>query len=446
MPTPSEDALARLLARTPKSQAAQEEGARHLALEVVPTFSMPTPLYVELASGSRVVDIDGNEYLDLAMGFGPHLLGHRPPAVEAAVREALGRAWQTAMLNTTQHELARLLKATSPSAELVVFCNTGTEATMYGMRVARAFTGKPAVAVFEGAYHGAHDYALIMDDPKSERTEPASRAIGKGIPDVIGDVTVRVLPYRHEAAFDLIRRHAGELAAVVVQPVQNVTPRADNGEFLRALRTVCDESGVLLMFDEIVTGFRLALGGGQEYFGVVPDLATHGKALGGGLPIGALSGRADVMSLLSRGGTKDGVFSGGTFSGNPLSMAAGVAAVTHLRDHQAQIYPYLHEQSARLAAAVNGFCQAEQIPAMLMSAESIFCMQFTEGPIESARDLHPVNRAAERAFYLHLLDQGVLVPGVHVFFLSSAHTPDEVDRIIAAFVHSLGQLRAEGLC
>ncbi len=431
--------------QTRRSQQAQQKGADLLALEVVPTFWMPTPIYLDAVEGARVTDVDGNEYIDLSMGFGPHLLGHRPRVVEEALREQLSRGWHFGLHSTLQAQLAELLQEATPSAELAVFCNSGTEATMYGMRLARGFTGKQRVALFDGSYHGAHDYALIKDDPESPRHAPEGKILGYGVPGVIPD-TVVILPYRHEAAFDLIRKHKDELATVLVQPVQNHTPRIDNHEFLHELRRVCDECEVLLLIDEVVTGFRLAFGGGQEYYGVTADLATHGKALGGGMPIGSLSGKREIMKLLSKGfGDPDGVFSGGTFSGNPATMTAAVAAVRHMRDHKDEIYPYLMEQGNRLAKEVNAFCREHEMGATLMNAGSIFYMHFKSGDIEGARDTLDVNQAAEREFYLHLLGRGILVPGIHLFFISTAHTPADIDTVIEAFQESLLDVRADGL-
>ena len=317
---------------------------------------------------------------------------------------------------------------------------------MYGMRVARGFTGKPKVASFSGSYHGAHDYALIKDDAKSPSSEPTGKTYGRGVPDVINNDTMMVLPYRDERAFELIRAHKDELAVVIIEPVQSSNPRTDTKDFLHRLNEVCRECGVLFMFDEVITGFRMAFGGAQDYFDITPDLATYGKALGGGLPIGALAGRADAMALLGKGwGHPDGVFSGGTFSGNPMTMAAGIAALEYMRDNQETLYPHLNDQGDRLAAEVNAFCEAHQIPAQLMNAGSMFLFQFQRGAIERARDVTGDHRDAENDFYLHVLGRGVIVPPLHLFFISEAHSAADVDVVIEAFQDSLLNVRADGL-
>ncbi len=439
------EARRKLAEMTPTSAAMNEKSADLLPVEIVPTFEMPSPLYIHSAEGAHVTDVDGNTFLDLTMGAGPHVLGHRPKVVEDAMHEQLGRTWHLVLKNDRQHELAELIREAAPGAEKTVFCNSGTEATMYGMRIARAHTGKNRVAVFDGCYHGAHDYALVKADPASPRSEPTAKVLGNGVPDTIRDDTMLVLPYDDLAAFDLIRRHKAELAVVMVQPVQNSVPRADVGPFLQELRDVCRECGVLYLLDEVVTGFRLGFGGGMEYFDVDADLMTWGKALAGGMPIGALSGKSDVMAPLGKTwGDPEGVFLGGTFSGNPLTMAAGIAALTHMRDHRDTIYPKLNEQADRLAAIVNGFCEERQIGAELHNAGSIFHMHFKRG-IRTSRDFEGSNHEAEQEFYVHLMARGVIVPGIHLFFTSTEHTPEDIDTIGQAFCDALQDVRDDGL-
>ena len=435
-----------LLARTPRSQALNREGSQVLAVEVVPTFEMRHPIYIESTGGGRVTDVDGNSYIDLTMGMGPHLLGHRPDCVVDALRAQIDQNIHVSLHNPLQSKLARLVEDACRCAEQVVFSNSGTEATMYGMRVARGFTGKPKVASFSGSYHGAHDYALIKDNSESPPSDPTGKNYGRGVPDVIKDDTMMVLPYRDERAFDLIREHAHELAVVMIEPVQSSNPRTDIKEFLHGLNDVCRECGVLFMFDEVITGFRMAYGGAQEYFDITPDLATYGKALGGGMAIGALAGQADVMEMLSKGwGHPDGVFSGGTFSGNPMTMAAGIAAVEYMRDHQEILYPHLNEQGERLAREINRFCEEHQIPVQLMNAGSMFHFHFQRGAIERARDISDEHHAAENYFYLHVLGRDVIVPPLHVFFISEAHSAADVDTIIETFKDSLLDVRADRL-
>ena len=434
----------KLIARTPRS--AEVRGlSETLSQEVAQTVELPHPIYVDSAEGCRMTDVDGNTYIDMTMGFGPCVLGLRPPAVLAAVQAQLERGWHFGIPNRQQAELARLVEQASPCGERVVFCNTGTEATLTAMRVARAFTGKTKVAVFDGCYHGAHDYALIHADPQSERSRPAGKAVGAGIPDVIRDATMMVLPYRDDAAFDLIREHRDELAAVFIEPVQSSNPRLDCEDFLRNLLAVCRESEVLLCFDEVITGFRIAFGGCQEHYGITPDLATYGKALAAGFPIGAVAGSREVMRCFSGSGGAPWMFSGGTFSGNPLSMTAGLAAMAELRERKDALYPYLMEQGDRLANEVNRFCRDNQFAAQLLHAGSTFHLRFQGSRINSSRDLADDGKWAEKEFYLHLLGHGVIIPGIHLAFISAAHTPEDVDAIIDAIKRSFMDLREDGL-
>jgi len=436
----------RLAEMTPGSAAINGRGREVLAMEVVPTVDMPHPIYIADADGPHMTDVDGNRFIDLTMGFGPHVLGHRPVAVTAAVHAQADRGWHFGIHNPIQQELAALLVDAAPALDSAVFCNSGTEATMYAMRVARAFTGKDRVALFDGSYHGAHDYALVKADAESPRNRPTGKILGGGVPDAINTDTMMVLPYRDATAFDLIRAYSSELALVIVEPVQSSNPRLDQGDFLRELIAVCREADVLVLLDEVITGFRLAYGGGQAHFDLMPDLATYGKALGGGFPIGAVGGRRDIMALFSDRGGEKSIFSGGTFSGNPMTMAAGRAAVGHMRDKADEIYPYLMTEGERFSREINDFCRDHEIAAQVLSAGSMFYMRFQAAPINSWRDIDlKANPVAEREFYLHLLAQGVIVPGIHLAFFSYAHRPDHVDAVIAAFKEAFLEVRADGL-
>jgi len=299
--------------------------------------------------------------------------------------------------------------------------------------------------LFDGSYHGVHDYALIKVDEASDRSNPTHTFLGAGIPKAIGDDLMLTLPYRDESAYDIIREHKDDLALVMIEPVQSSNPRLDAGDFLRGLKSVCEECDVLFMLDEVITGFRITYGGCQAHYDLRPDLATYGKAVGGGLPIGAVGGRQDIMNTFSGKDSAPYIFTGGTFSGNPLTMTAGIAATTYMRDNQDEIYPYLMEQGNRLADEVNSFCESRQIPARLMNAGSMFHLVFTPGEINSSRDLSSEWRIAEREFYLHLLGHNVIVPGIHLAFLSHAHRPEHVDTVIDAFKASFEDLQADGL-
>ncbi len=447
MSTRGDEARADLMARTTQSAAISERSSEIITMGAAASLEMPHVVFVASADGARVTDADGNTYIDCQLGFGTHVLGHRHPAVVAALHTAVDRGFQFGIHNPDQERLAELVCEAVPAADGVLFCNSGTEATMYAQRVARAFTGREAVATFDGAYHGAHDYGMVRADPASPRHAPEGVAMTPGVPDAVRALQV-VLPYLDRAAFDIIAARRHELAMVMIEPVQSSNPRWDDDAiaFLRELQEVCRANDVLFCTDEVITGFRLAWGGGQEAFGLEPDLATYGKALGGGVPIGGVAGRGDIMRLFRGAASGDprGVFSGGSFSGNPLSMAAGVALVTALRDGRDDIYPFINAQGDRLAAAVNGFAADHDIAVQMLNAGSMFQLYFQAEPIGSLRDVVHVDAAAEREFYLQLLSRGVLVPGTRRSFLSAAHTPDDVDTIAAAISDSLVAVRDDG--
>lgn len=437
------EARRELLEKTPRSQEIAGERAEILNSGLAANLEMPHPIFIESGEGPFVCDADGNRYIDTSVGFGLHMLGHRHPEIEKAINARTGLGWMFGIHSTSQMKLASLLHDASPCAERVVFCNTGSEATMYAIRAARGFSGREKIALFDGFYHGAHDYGMWITDPSSPRDAPEKLPMGRGIPRALQDL-VMLLPYRNAAAFDLIRAHADELALVMIEGVQSSNPQPGAGEFLRELRQVCRECGVLFAIDEVITGFRLAYGGAQELFDVTPDMATYGKVLGGGLPVGAVAGRADLMEVFTGLGADRGVFSGGTFSGNPLTMEAGSAAVSHLKKHP-EIYARLNAQGDRLAHAVNGFCEAHQIPAQMKNVGSMFHLFFQREPLESMRDAQSRHSAAEKGFYLHTLNRGVLVPGTQRAFLSAAHSDREVDRLIEVFQSSLADVQTEGL-
>jgi len=437
------EAKAELERRTPRSCAIAAERAEILNSGLAANLEMPHPIFIDRGEGPWVFDADGNRYLDTSVGFGLHMLGHRHPEIEAAIKARTELGWMFGIHTTSQLKLATLLHEASPCAERVVFCNTGSEATMYAIRAARGFSGRDRIALFDGAYHGAHDYGMWVTDPASPLEAPRKLPMGHGIPGALNDL-VTLLPYRHPAAFELIREQADELALVMVEGVQSSNPQPAAGEFLRELAAVCRNSGVLLAIDEVITGFRLAYGGAQQRFEVVPDLATYGKVLGGGLPVGAVTGRADIMNVFTGLGAERGVFSGGTFSGNPLTMEAGTAALSHLRDHP-EIYARLDAAGDRLAGAVNAFCEAQQIAAQMKHVGSMFHLFFQREPVNSMRDVGTAGSAAEKAFYLHALNRGVLVPGTQRAFLSAAHGDAEVDMLIEVFQDALADVQAEGL-
>lgn len=437
------EAQAELAAKTRASQKIAEDRSEVLNSGLAANLEMPHPVFIERGEGPYVFDADGNRYIDTSVGFGLHMLGHVHPVVEQAIQTRVPKGWMFGIHSTSQLKLANLVREGSPCAERVVFCNTGSEATMYAFRAARAYSGREKIALFDGFYHGAHDYGMWMADPTSPRDAPTPLPLGHGIPAVLQNLTL-LLPYRDPAAFDLIRKHKEELALVFVEGVQSSNPQSGVGEYLQELAEVCRDAGVLFGIDEVITGFRVAYGGAQERFDVRADIATYGKVVGGGLPVGAITGRADVMDVFSGLAADRGVFSGGTFSGNPLTMEAGSAALQYLKDNPV-IYSDLEARTQRLSDAVNRHCEHKQIPAQMKHVGSMFHLFFQREPVEASRDAHARHLAAQKAFYLHALNAGVLVPGTQRAFLSAAHTDEVVDELISVFLASMDAVAGEDL-
>jgi glutamate-1-semialdehyde 2,1-aminomutase len=435
---------AKLINRTTKCEVVARRGQVALAQEVVQTVDLPHPIYIDSADGPYLTDLDGNRYIDLTGGFGPNVLGNKPEAVEKALASQIEKGWHYGIPGDGQADLAELIKESSPAVDEVMFCNSGSEATMFAFRAARAFTGKRVIALFDGSYHGIHDYALVRADLKSERSNPSSITLGAGIPEEVSRDLMLMLPYRDKNAYELIRKYKDDLALVVIEPVQSSNPRLDNQDFLNGLRDVCTECEVLLMFDEVITGFRIEYGGCQEYYNINPDLITYGKAAGGGLPIGVVAGSKLVMNTFSGAEDTPAIFAGGTFSGNPLTMAAGFGALEYLKDNKDEIYPYLHSQGNRMAEEINQFCRSSNIPVQMMNAGSMLHLIFGGETIDSSRDIDHSQYKLEKEFYLHLLGHNVIVPGIHLAFISFAHKPDVIDEVIEAFKRTFEDLREDG--
>lgn len=435
----------KLSTKTPTSDLMHSSSRELLAAVAVGTLNLLHPIYIRTAKGSRVIDVDGNEYIDLVMGFSPHILGHAPDVAIAALQDAAVRGFQWALHSPYVEPLAQLVADAYPSNEMVVFCNSGTEATMHSVRVARAFTRKSKIAVFEGGYHGNHDYVMVGAIQASPKDAPEFAPRGHGIPREVLS-TVMMLPYWNDAAFDQIRDKRDELAAVIVEPVQGLNPQTKQGAWLKALRDVCSDCDVLLIFDEVITGFRLGYGGGQQLFGVPADLVTYGKVIGGGLPCGAIAGRRDIMELYRPRADGTTVYTAGTFNANPITTATGVAVLSHLRAHP-EAYDYLRRQSSRMASELNQYFVDNGLHFQIQHADSILFLRFRPpSSMRTAREaaLDPSLNEACDAFHLKLFDRGVISPRDHQFFLSTAHTERDVDEVIAAFREALFEVQAEG--
>ena len=333
-----------------------------------PVFSMRamavpgSSLRMQRASGATITDTDGNTYIDMAMGGGTCILGHANPLVVEAVNKQMCHGSLFAVANPYAEDFAELLGDAIPGCDQFVFASTGSEAILRAIRLARAVTDKKKIGVFSGGWHGSHDQVLVEEDySRDSENAPAMMPKSAGILDEVLENLV-FLPYNTEAAFGLIRDNKDDLAAVMIEPAQGSNPRDDVEGFLRDLRDVTRTSGILLIFDEVITGFRLALGGAQERFGISADIVTYGKTLGGGLPIGVVSGAPEVLSYITtdHGGEKPPFYNGGTFSANPLTVAAGLAVVRYLSETREETYARLERAGETVRAALNDYCLSER--------------------------------------------------------------------------------------
>jgi glutamate-1-semialdehyde 2,1-aminomutase len=394
-------------------------------------------IFVDHGEGSKIWDKDGNEYLDMTMGYGPLILGHSPDVMVTAVQKAVTKGTTYAIANEHEVKMAELMCEAIPCAERVVFCNSGTEATMYAIKIARATSGKTKIATFEGCYHGVHDYAMVGSMLSSgvgpaECPEPTLDC--GGIPDSITESVVK-LAYDCDESIERIRALKDELAVVIIEPVPSGYP-VNMKEFLRKLRDVTRECGILLMFDEVISGFRCAYGGGQEKYDIVPDMATYGKIMGGGFPAGAVVGsQAAMSSYISSGDilqdfAERKVFALGTFNGNPITMQAGAAVLEHLRDNP-EIYNRLDTLTAGAKQEMNQWAKQQGIPFKLIGENSWFMPYMGDKPFNHTRDAHDDKHALRNVVYCNYMrHEGVYIPDLHIIFFSDAHTDADAQQFV----------------
>jgi glutamate-1-semialdehyde 2,1-aminomutase len=379
------------------------------------------PPFLERGEGAHVFDVDGNEYIDYVGSWGPLLLGHCHPEIVAAVREALEKGTSFGAPTEREVELAEAIREAVPSIEMVRLVNSGTEATMSAIRVARGFTGRDLVVKFEGCYHGHVDSLLVK---AGSGLATLGIADTQGVPKAFCDTTL-ALPYNSaEAVEEAFRRHGKRIAAVIVEPVagnMGVVPPVPG--FLESLRRATEHAGALLIFDEVMTGFRVAFGGAQARYGIRPDLTTLGKVIGGGLPVGAYGGRRDVMSRVAPAGP---VYQAGTLSGNPLAVSAGLAMLRHLKAHP-EVYERLEQLAAQLCAAAPRGVTVNRVGSM-------FTFFFTEGPVTDYESAKRSDTERFGRYFRAMLERGVyLAPSqFEAAFVSAAHTEEDIRRTVAA--------------
>jgi glutamate-1-semialdehyde 2,1-aminomutase len=395
----------------------------------------PYPIYMVGGQGAEMVDIDGNKYIDLLMGAGVHILGHSPERVLRAVHQQLDIGVHYYLPAEAEVKLAAKVCQLMPSVEMVRFLNSGSESTLMAIRAARAYRKRSKIVKFEGNFHGQHDTVLVSTlAVEGDPGTPQPHLDSAGIPDNIKD-NVIILPYNDpDTAVKQIREHADELGGVIVEPISafglGVVP-ADI-EFLKALRQVTTETGVVLIFDEVVTNFRLALGGASEFFGITPDLVCLGKILGGGFAIGGFGGQREIMDkvVTPKVGLWDlseQIFQSGCFSGNPVSMIAGLTVLEELENGTA--YPYINKLTENLCNEMNDLGEHLGVPLMATRVASIFQFHFTTVEIKNKRDAMKANKQAAGLFHLGLRAHGIMA-SAHPLFMSTAHNQSHVDKVL----------------
>jgi len=385
------------------------------------------PFFVDRAKGARIWDVDGNEYIDYVGTWGPAILGHAHPKIIEALQTTVERGTSFGIPNPLEVRMAEVVKGAVPSVQKIRVCNSGTEACMSAIRIARGFTDRPKIIKFDGCYHGHADSLLVC---------AGSGALTFGNPDSAGvppEFTAHtvVLPFNNEEAVrEAFEANEGQIAGIILEPVPaNAGLYLPKPNFLEFLREITITNGSLLIFDEVMTGFRVSFGGAQERFNIAPDLSCFGKIIGGGLPVGAFGGRAEVMDVLAPDGP---VYQAGTLSGNPLAMAAGIAALEELQS--VGVYEQLEAKGARLESGMKAASEQASVPVTFQRIGSMSCGYFADSPVHNLGDAMSSDREMFKKYFHGMLEEGIyMAPSAfEAGFISASHTDDDIDRTIAA--------------
>ena len=435
--------------RTKNSQAMFERASQHLPGGVAGNgkFLAPYPVYVKQAQGGEFVDLDGNRYIDLLMGGGVHILGHSSEVVMSAVEAQLRLGTHYYMAAEAEILLAEKINQQMPHIEMVRFVNTGSEATQMALRAARAYSKRDRIAKFEGNFHGQHEAVLISTlGAEGPETEPVSRVDSAGVPRITRD-NVLVLPFNDiDNTVKLISQHADELGAVIIEPVSafGLGVVEAQPDFLKALREVTAKHEIPLIFDEVVTNFRLGLGGASEYFGVTPDLVCLGKIIGGGFAIGGYGGKREIMDKVVTPRTglwnlSEQIFQSGCFSGNPISMVAGLAVLVELE--KGEVYAHINGIAEKLQTGITDIGKRLGYPVTVIRAASFFQIHFGVDKITNKRDALKADKKTADLFHYGLRANGVMA-STHPLFVSFGHTDQHVNTVLEVSERVLKEMKA----
>lgn len=395
-----------------------------------------TPRFIQRADGSYIYDVEGRRYIDYVCSWGPMILGHNHPAIREAVEKAVMDGLSFGAPTPREVEIAQLMVEMVPGLEMVRMVNSGTEAVMSALRVARGATGRDKLIKFEGCYHGHSDCMLVNAGSSAlAGGHPSS----SGVPEGAAKDTLTAQFNDLASVQALLEANPGQVAAVIVEPVAaNMGVVGPAPGFLQGLRELCNHHGTLLIFDEVITGFRLAPGGAQEYFGVQADLVTYGKIIGGGMPVGAYGGSRALMELVAPCGS---VYQAGTLSGNPVAMAAGLTQLRYLHDHP-QVYTHINEMGAQLAQAMRKLADRSSVPVSINQTGSLISPFFTPTQVSTFVDAKGSDVGMYARYFGEMLQRGIyLAPAqFEAMFLSNAHSPEDLHATLEAFEATLEAL------
>ena len=394
------------------------------------------PVFIERGEGSHIYDVDGNEYIDYIGSWGPLILGHTHPAAKEALLAAAEKGFSFGLPTSIETKVAELMVEMYPGMEKVRMVNSGTEATMSALRAARGYTGRDKIIKFEGCYHGHSDGLLVKS---GSGTLTFGTPTSPGVP---ADITKNTLvsPYNDlEYIEKLAEANPGEVAAIILEPVAaNMGLVPAKREFLEGLRALCDREGIVLIFDEVITGFRLSQGGAAEYYGVTPDMGCFGKIIGGGLPVGAYGGKKEIMNCIAPQGK---VYQAGTLSGNPLAMHVGLAQLTYLKEHP-ELYPELERKTKETADAFRAVLEEYHVNARVVQLGSLMTVFFTDRDPVNYQDVSTCDTEAFSALFVQMLDRGIMMSPsqFEVLFLGAAHSEKDLEYTVHAFRESIKEL------
>ncbi|MFC4557914.1 aspartate aminotransferase family protein [Virgibacillus kekensis] len=408
----------------------------------------PYPLFMSNGAGAYLTDVDGNEYIDYLLSYGSLMLGHGHPEIADTMQSHINNhgTW----LYGTPHELeitfAEKIKEHFPSIELLRYTNSGTEATLLALRFAATYTGKHKIAKFEGHYHGGYNEVLLSVDPETsdagQKEKPNAVPSSKGISPSQTEQTI-ILPFNDEAAFDILKEHANEIGAVLIEPIQGGFIPAEHG-FMTKLRKITEELNIVLIFDEVKTGYRITLGGAQSYYNVEPDLTALGKVIGGGFPMGVVGGKKEILmesspidNITSEPlNSKDVLFHSGTYNGHPMILAVGLKTIEILEEELETVL----NRTEKLKTQLEALFYTKGIPMQTVGLGSVFNMVLSENEISNYRDYQESDFDTRRKIDKHLLDEGIYSKPMNRYSMSISHRDKEIEKTIAAFKNVLNSL------